>query len=786
MSHADRTDGGSGGSARAAVGGLLVGVRSRLRKLVLVFLAVMVGTILFMRSYGWPFLKSITRSKLQAETAQQVAIIVQTPFDVILLQVKLGAIAGFLATVPVALYLSRDALRGSLGSTVPITRRKLAAIVAMGAGLFALGVVYAYALFFPVMFGFLVENALAATIQPKYSIVLWTQFVLVMTLSFGLAAQLPLAMGALSYAEIVPYEFFRSKWRYAMVAIVAFGAVFSPPDPITQLMWGVPLAALYFVSLALAKLVTNLRRAEAVGDLTPWPAVARATVGGTAGGLLGVGVVIALPTINDGLAAVDRIVADASAGLPISPSVGRLTATTTGDRVAIVGALAAVGIGIVLVSRTVAILRAPVRPRPGPGANGTVGDPAAIDLDALDAGGIRAAPPEPFVAMSESEAVEMAEAAIADGDAERARAILDRYDEVGDSDDGTEGDTPTSDREAGEYETNHPNVHPPSPDRFPGTTDDPATGGDDRAVDDSGGSWGGERADRARSVGSIANETATGVATAFAGDRDRDEIGGYIHDLRFVAAALRSKGLWLFALFLTVTFASFIWLYSGGLGRVKRDFLARIPAETLAVAGASGPGDVGLVIALHPVEALIFEVKVSALLGIVALLPVLGYYAWPTVRDRGLAGGDRRTFLAWGGSLIVTLAVGIVLGYTTIAPAVISYLVGDALDAGVLLAYRLKAFFWLVILLTVGIGFLVEIPVTMALFHLGGIADFGTMWRFRREFVAGIFVAAALVTPSGAVTMLVVALPIAVVYYLGLGVLWLVTLPGRTARADPS
>ncbi len=50
-------------------------------------------------------------------------------------------------------------------------------------------------------------------------------------------------MTGLSYAEIVPYELFRDKWRHAIVGIFAFGALFTPPDPFTQIMWAVPLVA---------------------------------------------------------------------------------------------------------------------------------------------------------------------------------------------------------------------------------------------------------------------------------------------------------------------------------------------------------------------------------------------------------------------------------------------------------------------------------------------------------------------------------------------------------------
>jgi len=71
--------------------------------------------------------------------------------------------------------------------------------------------------------------------------------------------------------------------------------------------------------------------------------------------------------------------------------------------------------------------------------------------------------------------------------------------------------------------------------------------------------------------------------------------------------------------------AVFTWLYLGGLATVRNDLESRVPAEI--------EGGINI-ITLHPVEALIFMVKFSVLLGIVAVFPVALYYAWPALRER--------------------------------------------------------------------------------------------------------------------------------------------------------
>jgi sec-independent protein translocase protein TatC len=88
-------------------------------------------------------------------------------------------------------------------------------------------------------------------------------------------------------------------------------------------------------------------------------------------------------------------------------------------------------------------------------------------------------------------------------------------------------------------------------------------------------------------------------------------------------------------------------------------------------------------------------------------------------------------------------------------------------------------FGWLILALTVGIGLLIEIPVTMVLFHRAGVLPFGTLKRRWRGIVMGIFGLGAIFSPKGIFTMFLLATPIALAFLSGLGLLWLLTLGGR-------
>jgi len=695
---------------RATVGSLFANARDDARKAFVVFVLGFMGTFYALRMFIWDALKR------DLNTNPNTEVIAVTPFDVILLQAKIGLFVGVLITIPVIVYYGRDALRArGWWPAEDVPRWKLVFPAVLSAVLFAGGITYSYYVFFPVMLGFLAGNAVNAGLQPSWSIVKWTQFIAFLGLSFGIAAQLPLVMSTLSYLRIVSYEAFRDRWRHAVVAIFVFGALFSPPDPITQIMWAVPLIILYGFSLSLARFAQLLRRSTDELELSR---VARAHWNQLAAVALVAGAVTyfvfrrgAIPTLNKLLG---KLPADYRVG-PF-PTLG--TATGLDPQVAtgiVAAAVAAVAAGIVLfvfAARALEAARDPYEAR---------GSPADIDLMSLDASAIGVTPPERFEDMNEGEATELAREALHDrDDPEKAQAILDRYDEV---------------QERLEEEKE-------------------AEGG--ATEDESGGAMA---------------STTTGVVNSFTDDETTEEdIGGYYYDIAFILESLTSRAFRIVGLFALVMAGTFIYLYRGGIGEIREAFLSRMPEAQAAQVD---------IVTLHPVEALIFSIKFSTLLGIVATLPLILYYVWPRLKERGLVGGDRRVLVVWAVTLLVGLVGGSALGFFVVAPAIISYLAQDAVEASMIISYRINNFGWLVVFTTVGIGLLAEIPVTMLLFHRGGLVTFTTMFDRWRTVVMAIVVFAALVTPSSLLTMLVLALPVAAAYLLGLALLWVYTLGGR-------
>ncbi|GAD52185.1 twin-arginine translocation protein TatC [Halarchaeum acidiphilum MH1-52-1] len=724
-------------TGRETLGVFIGAARKRLQVVFIAFVVGLFGGIMAMRWFVWPALKrDLIR---QLGLGSSVEVIFQTPFDVILLQVKIGMVVGVILALPILLYYAKAPLaERDIVPDVSVSIRHLVGAAVVAIGLAVVGIAYAYELFFPLMFKFLAGNAMSANIKPMYSIVAWTQFILVLAISFGVAAQLPLVMTALSYLEVVPYETFRAYWKHAVVLIFVFGAVFSPPDPFTQIMWAVPLLFLYAVSLYLAKLVTLARRGSERIDLRGelrgrWNVLAGSAVVGFLVGYAFFG--------YGGVTLLNRTIGRFSAYSV--PSATRLVGLGPDASLALCGAVFALVALVIALCYAVYDAIATAARAESAVYGGQAPKPENLNLDVLDAAGVRAAPDARFDAMDEEEALELANEAMETGEKEKAGAILDRFDEAEERREATESE------EEGEDES------------------------DEHAA---GEGAEGETAEGESESGSVFSRTSAGMLDAFTEEETTEEdIGGYYHDIRFIVASLRSRLFWLVGWFMVVLAGVFAFLYQGGLGFVRNDFIGRIPEQVLR----QNPDALGWPVALHPVEALIFSVKLSTVIAVVATFPLVLFFLWPALRERGFISARRGVVSVWAGAIAVTIVAGSVLGYLYVAPSIISYLVRDALQANVVISYRISDFLWLVFLTTAGIGLLAAVPVTMWLSHWSGVIGYNPMRRRWRVFVLGAFAFAALVTPDSLYTMVVVGAPIAIAFFVGLAGLWIVTLGGR-------
>ena len=131
--------------------------------------------------------------------------------------------------------------------------------------LFAVGVLFGYALTLPaalkIMFG--MHGWLG--IRPEWTVTSYVTFALQLLIGFGLVFELPTILLALGKLGIIHSSQLRALRRHAMVLILIVAAALTPPDVFSQLLMAVPLVGLYELCIALVRLDERKKKRESAG-----------------------------------------------------------------------------------------------------------------------------------------------------------------------------------------------------------------------------------------------------------------------------------------------------------------------------------------------------------------------------------------------------------------------------------------------------------------------------------------------------------------------------------------
>jgi sec-independent protein translocase protein TatC len=133
---------------------------------------------------------------------------------------------------------------------------------------FLFGMSFAYFFVFPIAFGFFAGYA-PAGVQMMTDIDKYLSFVLTMFIAFGLTFETPVVVVVLVRMRVVSLDKLKSMRPYVIVGAFVIGAVFTPPDVISQCLLAIPLWVLYEPGLQLARFVAvPVADADAAGEET--------------------------------------------------------------------------------------------------------------------------------------------------------------------------------------------------------------------------------------------------------------------------------------------------------------------------------------------------------------------------------------------------------------------------------------------------------------------------------------------------------------------------------------
>jgi len=183
----------------------------------------------------------------------------------------------------------------------------------------------------------------------------------------------------------------------------------------------------------------------------------------------------------------------------------------------------------------------------------------------------------------------------------------------------------------------------------------------------------------------------------------------------------------------------------------------------------------------HPTDGLNLYLKTSLVGGAILASPFILYQVWLFIAP-GMYSNEKRYVVPFMTATVALFLAGIWFGYHWVLPGALKVLIGDFGKRfhPIITIEDYTSFFLAVIL---GLGITFELPILIFFLSILGIVDAKFLIRHIRYAILVIFVIAAIICPlPDPVSMCLFAMPMLVLYMVGVGVAWIFN-PSRRKEA---
>ncbi len=231
----------------------LIELRNRLLKIVCTVLLIFLG----LANYANEIYTLLSVPLLQHMPANStmIAIDVASPFFT---PFKLALVCSAFIAVPVILYQFWAFVAPGLYKH---ERKMILPLLFASTLLFYLGVVFAYMVVFPLVFGFLTAAA-PANVAVMTDISKYLDFVLTLFFAFGITFEVPIFTIVLIWSGVATPKSLAEKRPYIIVGAFIVGMFLTPPDAISQTLLAVPIWLLFEIGLLFSKFFIPKSRYE--------------------------------------------------------------------------------------------------------------------------------------------------------------------------------------------------------------------------------------------------------------------------------------------------------------------------------------------------------------------------------------------------------------------------------------------------------------------------------------------------------------------------------------------
>jgi sec-independent protein translocase protein TatC len=185
----------------------------------------------------------------------------------------------------------------------------------------------------------------------------------------------------------------------------------------------------------------------------------------------------------------------------------------------------------------------------------------------------------------------------------------------------------------------------------------------------------------------------------------------------------------------------------------------------------------------HPAGYLNLLITLSIYLGLVLASPWILYQIWLFVAP-ALYKHERSAITGFLFSTVFLFLAGIAFGYFIMLPYILRFLI--SFQGPVVPLISINEYFDLILMILLGLGLVFELPILIFFLSLFGIVTPKFLLQNFRYAILIIAIVAAIITPTpDATTMLIFMAPMVGLYFLGVGVSWLV-VRRRERRLAPA
>ncbi|MBI2734231.1 MAG: twin-arginine translocase subunit TatC [Aquabacterium sp.] len=186
-------------------------------------------------------------------------------------------------------------------------------------------------------------------------------------------------------------------------------------------------------------------------------------------------------------------------------------------------------------------------------------------------------------------------------------------------------------------------------------------------------------------------------------------------------------------------------------------------------------------IATNPISPFMVPIKVTMLASLMLALPVVLYQIWAFVAP-GLYAHEKRLVLPLIVSSTVLFFAGVAFCYFFVFGKVFTFIQSFA-PKSITAAPDIEAYLSFVLNMFLAFGAAFEVPVVLVILARMGIVSVEKLKEFRSYFIVIAFVIAAVITPPDVVSQLSLAIPMCLLYEVGI---WAAQLFVKHTRAPDS